>query len=280
MDQLPATWTALCVTAWILGARHGFDADHLATIDGLTRRHARINPSLAQQVGALFSLGHGAVVLLVALAAGWASSIWKTPHWLEVTGVAVSVVFLFGLAYLNLRAVWRCDPQSVVAPAGLRARLFGRFVAARGAWAIAGIGALFALSFDTLSLAALFALAAGRFGGAAEVLLVAGLFVLGMLLVDGINGVWIHRLLRRADRTAVIASRVMALAVAGVSFAVGCVVVVRLLLPEVAAWLDGRELLLGAAVVGVVATASVLGARVARARPPARDPRLAGIGSD
>jgi hypothetical protein len=61
---------------------------------------------------------------------------------------------------------------------------------------------------------------------------------------------------------------------------VGCAVVVRLLLPEVAAWLDGRELLLGAAVVGVVAAASVLGARVARARPPARDPRLAGIGSD
>ena len=98
MDQLPATWTALCVTALVLGARHGFDADHLATIDGLTRRNTRSNPPLARRVGALFSLGHGAVVLVVALAAGWASSVWQTPHWLEVTGVAVSVVFLFGLA--------------------------------------------------------------------------------------------------------------------------------------------------------------------------------------
>ena len=280
MDQLPATWTALCVTALVLGARHGFDADHLATIDGLTRRNTRSNPPLARRVGALFSLGHGAVVLAVALAAGWASSIWQTPHWLEVTGVVVSVVFLFGLAWLNLRAVWRCDPHAVVAPAGLRARLFDRFVAARGAWAVAGIGALFALSFDTISLAALFALAAARFGGVAEILLVAGIFVLGMLTVDGINGVWIHRLIHRADRTAAIASRVMALAVAGVSLAVGCLVVVKLLLPELAAWLDGRELLLGAAVVSVVAMASVVGTRAARAHPPGRDPQLARMGSD
>jgi len=259
MDQLPATWTALCVTVFALGMRHGFDADHLATIDGLTRCNTRANPPLARRVGALFSLGHGAVVLAVALAAGWVSSIWQTPRWLEVTGVTVSVAFLFGLAYLNLRTVWRCDPQEVVAPTGFRARLFGRFVTVRRAWAVAGIGALFALSFDTISLAALFALAAGRFGGVAEVLLVAGLFVLGMLLVDGINGMWIHRLLHRADRSAAIASRVMALAVAGVSLAVGCAVVGRLLLPEFESLLEGHALLLGTAVVGAIATAFVVG---------------------
>ncbi len=44
MDELPATWTALCMLAFVLGARHGFDADHLATIDGLTRYNARTNP--------------------------------------------------------------------------------------------------------------------------------------------------------------------------------------------------------------------------------------------
>jgi high-affinity nickel-transport protein len=56
MDQLPATWTALCALAFVLGARHGFDADHLATIDGLTRYNARTNPALARFCGALFSL--------------------------------------------------------------------------------------------------------------------------------------------------------------------------------------------------------------------------------
>ena len=266
MDTLPATWTALCVLAFGLGMKHGFDADHLATIDGLTRYNARTNPRLARLAGSLFSLGHGTVVLLVALAAGSLSSVWHTPAWLEITGAGVSIVFLFGLAFLNIRAVLIADPNAVVAPAGLKARLLGRFVTVRRAWAIAAVGALFALSFDTVSQAALFALAAGRFGGVQDVLLVASLFVLGMIVVDGVNGVWISRLIRRADRTAVVASRLMALTVAGISLAVGLFTLAKILLPSVDAWAEGRELLVGASVVTAVLTAFTVGMLAARRR--------------
>jgi len=264
MDSLPATWTALCALAFVLGIRHGFDADHLATIDGLTRYNARTNPALARLCGALFSLGHGAVVGIVALAAGSLSAGWQTPGWLEVAGVGVSVAFLFGLAFLNLRAVLTTDPLAVVAPTGLKSRVLGRIVTVRQPWAVAAVGALFALSFDTVSQAALFALAAGRFGGVPQALFVAGLFVLGMLTVDGLNGVWINRLLRRADRTAAIASRVMALTVAGISLAVGTFTVAKLLSPTVDAWAGGRELMLGGAVVTGVLTAFIVGMLAAR----------------
>lgn len=266
MDNLPATWTALCLIAFGLGMKHGFDADHLATIDGITRCNARTNPRLARMAGSLFSLGHGAVVILVALVAGSLSSRWQTPAWLELTGVGVSIVFLFGLAFVNVRAVLTAAPGAMVAPAGIKGRLLGRFVSVRRAWAVAAVGTLFALSFDTVSQAALFALAAGRFGGVAEALCVAGLFVLGMLVVDGVNGVWISRLIRRADRTAVIASRVMACTVAAVSLAVGGFTVARLLLPAVDAWADGREMLVGALVVTAVLAAFAVGMRAARAR--------------
>ena len=267
MDHLPATWTALCMLAFVLGARHGFDADHLATIDGLTRYNARTSPALARLCGALFSLGHGLVVCGVALAAASLATGWQTPAWLEATGVGISIVFLFGLAFVNLRAVLLTDPTAVVAPVGIRSRLLGRFVTVRRPWAVAAVGVLFALSFDTISQATLFAVAAGHFGGVAEALLVAGLFVLGMLAVDGINGVWISRLIRRADRTAVIASRVMALTVAGISLAVGCFTVAKLLVPAVDAWAEGREMLVGAAVVTGVLTAFVVGMRAAACAP-------------
>jgi high-affinity nickel-transport protein len=264
MDQLPATWTALCLLAFVLGARHGFDADHLATIDGLTRCNARTNPRLVRAAGSLFSLGHGAVVLLVALAAGSLSAGWQTPAWLETTGATVSIMFLFGLAFLNLRAVLVAGPDAIVAPAGFKAKLLGRFLTVRRAWAVVAIGALFALSFDTISQAALFALAATRFGGVADALLVAGLFVLGMLAVDGINGVWISQMIRRADRTAVIASRLMALTVAGISIAVGLLAVARLTLPPVDVWVEGREILVSGAVVTAVLTAFAVGMLAAR----------------
>ena len=268
MEPLPATWLALCALALILGLRHGFDADHLATIDGLTRCNARVNPRLSRAAGALFSLGHGVVVVLVALIAGSLATGWQAPTWLELTGASVSVVILFGLAFLNVRAVLIADPQAVVAPTGLRARLLGRILDIRRAWAVAAVGMLFALSFDTVSLAALFALAAGRFGGVLHALFVAMLFVLGMLAVDGANGLWINRLIRRADRTAAIASRVMALTVAGISLVVGAFTVAKILVPAVDAWAEGRELWFGVAVVFAVLVAFVAAMLAARRRSP------------
>lgn len=264
MESLPQTWIALCMLAFTLGARHGFDADHLATIDGLTRFNATRNPELARTCGALFSLGHGLVVVAFALMAATAWKGWKAPGWLEASGVAVSVVFLFGLAFVNLRAVLGAAPGEVVAPQGFRSRLLGRIVTVRKPWAVASVGALFAISFDTLSQAAVFALAASHYGGAAEVLQVCGLFVLGMLLVDGANGLWIHRLVHRANAAAVIASRAMAFAVAGVSLALGCFTLAKVALPDVDAWSESLGLGLGAVVMVAIAIAFIAGMALAR----------------
>jgi high-affinity nickel-transport protein len=269
MHDLPTEWTALAALVFLLGLKHGFDADHLATIDGLTRCNARANPRLARRAGALFSLGHGVVVILVALVAGSIASGWQTPAWLELTGASVSVAILFGLAFLNVRAVLTTAPHAVVAPAGVRAKLLGRFLDVGRAWAVAAVGGLFALSFDTVSQAALFALAAGRFGGLMHALFVAALFVLGMLAVDGANGLWISRLIRRADRAAAIASRVMALAVAAISLAVGGFTVARFLAPAVDAWAEGRNLWFGAAVVASVLLAFAGAMLASRRRAPA-----------
>ena len=265
MDSIPTVWAALCGLAFALGARHGFDADHLATIDGLARYSAASRPRLARSAGLLFSLGHGAVVLAVVAAAVQLASSWHTPHWLELTGVAVSIVFLFGLAFFNVRSVLRTAPGAVVRPAALKGRLLGRLTDVDRPWAMAGIGALFALSFDTISQASLFALAAGRFGGLADALFIAALFVLGMVVVDGVNGAWIYHLLRRANRAAAVASRIMALAVAGISVAVGVLALAKVLLPAVDDWADHRGLLVGSAVMAGVLLAFV-GGMVSAAR--------------
>ncbi len=264
MDDLPGTWTALCVLALTLGARHGLDADHLATIDGLTRFNSRSRPGLARLCGALFSLGHGLVVCAVAGAAASLSLQWAAPRWLELTGVAISIAFLLGLALLNIGAVFRTEAGLVVSPIGIRSRLLGRFVSAQNAWSVAAIGALFALSFDTISQAIFFAWTGRRFGGIAEALFAAGLFTLGMLAVDAINGVWISRLIHRTDRAAAVASRIMALTVAGVSLAIGLLTLVKLTIPAIDAWTEGRDLFVSGAVLAVVLAAFCVGMRSAR----------------
>ena len=83
-------------------------------------------------------------------------------------------------------------------------------------------------------------------------LILALLFVLGMIITDGINGWFISKLIRRSDQTARLASRVMALAVSGVSLLVACLGIASQLFDSVEQWRDGKEMWFGVAVIAVV----------------------------
>jgi len=274
MDALPQDIVALSLLVFVLGLKHGFDADHLATIDGLTRFNSHSRPRLARFCGALFSIGHGAVVIAIALAVSTLAQHWQTPEWLETVGAWVSIAFLFALGSLNIHAVLCAEPGAVVRPVGFKGRFLGRLAqAASPAW-VALVGAMFALSFDTVSQAALFALTATQFGGWQYALMLGLLFMLGMLLTDGVNGLWISRLILRADQVAALASRIMSLAVAGISLLVAGFGVMRLSLPAVDAWSAGKELVFGGAAVAVVACSFLLATRLSRGRSA-----VAGTGS-
>src|SRR4051794_41833103 len=56
----------LGVTAYPLGLRHAFDADHIAAIDNTTRKFMA-DGKRPMSVGFFFSLGHSSVVFLLAL---------------------------------------------------------------------------------------------------------------------------------------------------------------------------------------------------------------------
>jgi len=273
VESLPNDIYALALIVFALGLKHGFDADHLATIDGLTRFNARANPRLARFCGILFSLGHGAVVMLIALAVSALALRSEIPQWLQAFGAWVSIVFLAALGLLNIRAVLQAHPAQVVQPQGMKGRFLGRLTRAASPGLVALVGALFAVSFDTVSQAALFALTATRFGGWQHAVMLGLLFMLGMLLTDGINGLWISRLIRRADQTARIASRVMSLVVGGVSLLAAVFGVMKLALPAVDAWSEGKELAFGFGVIAVIAASFVLAVRLAA-------PRMAPVTAD
>ena len=268
METLPADWLSLLILTFVLGMKHGFDADHLATIDGLTRFNARSRPAMARYCGTLFSLGHGAVVMAIALGVSALAGQWAVPDWFGTLGALISIAFLVLLGGLNLAAVLRAGPDEMVQPVGLKGHLLGRLRHASHPALVALVGALFALSFDTLSQAAFFALTATQFGGWQAALTLALLFMLGMLLTDGINGLWIARLIARADQVALVASRVMGLVVSGISLLVAAFGAAKLLSPAIDAWSEGKELAFGAALVLLIALSFVAAVRLTR-RPVA-----------
>ncbi len=101
------------LTAYALGVRHAFDADHIAAIDNTTRRLVERGKP-ATTVGFWFSLGHSTivVVLCVALTLGMTaigtsladdSSALRT--WTGVIGPMVSATFLLGIAAVNIASL-------------------------------------------------------------------------------------------------------------------------------------------------------------------------------
>lgn len=200
-------------------------------VDGLTRVSAGRRQWHSRYCAALFSLGHGVVVLSIALLAGMLGSKW-------------------------------------VPPVGVRGRLVDRLLGpaerTSGPLAVIGVGSLFALSFDTLSQSALFAVMAVQFGGIAHAQTLGLLFVLGMLVSDGANGRWISRLIARTDRMAVVASRTMTLAVACVSLLVAAIGVARLTSGWIDGLLEGREPVIGLSVVALIGLSYLVACRTRR----------------
>lgn len=254
METIPGSIFPLVALAFVLGMKHGMDADHLATIDGLTRFNAAAGRSrLARLCGFLFSVGHGCVVCIVAVATGYLFQQGAVPAWMDDVGAWVSAFFLLTLGALNLYAVFSTPSHEMVQMVGIKGRWLGKLKHAGHPFMIALVGALFAFSFDTLSQAALFSATATQYGGVLQALLLAVCFMFGMMLTDAANGLWISHLLRRADATARAASRIMGVTVALLSLAVAGLGLSCIFFPQASSWQEGRELFIGVSIIVVVA---------------------------
>ncbi|MFC6707684.1 HoxN/HupN/NixA family nickel/cobalt transporter [Flexivirga alba] len=214
----------LGVTAYTLGMRHAFDADHIAAIDNTTRKLLS-DGKRPMSVGFWFSLGHSSVVFglcfLLALGmkalAGSVENDNSTLHTITgVVGVTVSGVFLWIIGILNLIAligilkVWRraregdFDEDSLehyLNSRGFINRFLGGLTkSVTKPWNMYPIGFLFGLGFDTATEVSLLVLA----GGAAvslpwyAILTLPVLFAAGMSLLDAADGVFMAKAYRWA----------------------------------------------------------------------------------
>lgn len=209
----------LAYTAFALGIRHAFDADHIAAIDNTTRKLVA-DGQRPLSVGFWFALGHSTVVILaVALLAAGLNAL--APQLTDSHSVLASLAgawgalisggFLLLIGALNLAslvAIARMfrEPD---AEAGSQARLekqlqnrglLNRILApvARRVdtpWKMYPVGFLFGLGFDTATEISLFVI-----GGSAAlsapwyvVLVLPILFTAGMTLFDTLDGILMNR---------------------------------------------------------------------------------------
>jgi high-affinity nickel-transport protein len=208
----------LGVTAYTLGMRHAFDADHIAAIDNTTRK-LMADGKRPVSVGFWFALGHSSIVVVMAaliilgthVAGTLLNQDSEAHQTLGLIGTSVSGGFLYLIAFLNLLAllgilgVWRgmrrgeFDEQALEAQLdqrGLFNRFLGRLLRAiTHPWQMYPIGLVFGLGFDTATEITVLVLAAS---GAASglpwyaILILPVLFAAGMSLFDTLDGTFMN----------------------------------------------------------------------------------------
>ena len=215
-----AAWF-LIPSALLLGIRHGFDLDHLATIDSITRA-ASGTGYVSRWVGFLFSLGHGLVVISISLVIGSGFKVSPVPEWLDTVGEGISLTFLFLFGLLNLWSVFQKSDSRV--PTSLKNYWSRKLVQKQiKPMFILLIGMLFALSFDTFSQVILFSLSGSALSGCLFAALLGFIFMLGMMVTDGLNGLLVANLVQRAEGTSVFISRLTGLIIAAFSLILGII---------------------------------------------------------
>jgi high-affinity nickel-transport protein len=209
----------LGLTAYTLGMRHAFDADHIAAIDNTTRK-LMAEGKRPVSVGFWFSLGHSSIVfgLCLLLSVGvkaLAGQVADDGSTLQRTtgliGTTVSGTFLYIIAALNfvvllgILKVFRRMRRGNFDEAALEEHLNNRGLMNRilgGAtkavhqpWHMYPVGLLFGLGFDTATEVGLLVLA----GGAAAfslpwyaIVTLPILFAAGMSLLDTIDGCFMN----------------------------------------------------------------------------------------
>jgi high-affinity nickel-transport protein len=209
----------LGITAYTLGLRHAFDADHIGAIDNTTRK-LMAEGQRPLSVGFFFSLGHSTVVFVLAFlfsigVRGLSGSVEDDGSTLHtatgIIGPSVSGAFLLGIGVLNLMllvnlvGVFRrmrhgvYDEQELeqqLSARGFMTRVYGRATrAVSKPWQMYPLGMLFGLGFDTATEVALLFLAAGAAGAGLPfyaILCLPILFAAGMSLLDTIDGAFMN----------------------------------------------------------------------------------------
>jgi nickel/cobalt transporter (NiCoT) family protein len=203
------------LTAYTLGMRHAFDADHISAIDNTTRK-LMADKQRPLSIGFWFSLGHSTVVFVLALLLSFGVKALAGPvkndnsslhQYTSVIGTSVSGTFLYLIAIINIVIlvgivkVFREMRRGTFDEAtleehlnnrGFMNRIFGRIMKSiTKPWQMYPVGILFGLGFDTATEVALLVLAGT---GAASglpwyaILCLPVLFAAGMSLLDTIDG--------------------------------------------------------------------------------------------
>jgi nickel/cobalt transporter (NiCoT) family protein len=214
----------LSITAYTLGLRHAFDADHISAIDNTTRKTMNERQGTDEPrpfaYGYFFSMGHSTIVIAIGVGIIIAEktvlpAVTHSTSGLEsfggTFGTIVSAAFLFLIAALNLvilggiigvfRSMRRgeyneAELERQLESRGFFYRFFRRWMKViNKEWQMYPVGVVFGMGFDTATEVALLtttALLASEHIPWQAIIALPILFTAGMSLMDTTDGLFMN----------------------------------------------------------------------------------------
>jgi nickel/cobalt transporter (NiCoT) family protein len=214
----------LSITAYTLGLRHAFDADHISAIDNTTRKVMNERQGTDKprpfSFGYFFSLGHSTIVIAIGVGIIIAEktvlpAVTHSNSSLEsfggTFGTIVSAAFLFLIGLMNLvilagivrvfRSMKRgeydeAELERQLENRGFFYRFFGRWMKVIDSeWQMYPVGVVFGMGFDTATEVALLtttALLASEHIPWQAIIALPILFTAGMSLMDTTDGMFMN----------------------------------------------------------------------------------------
>jgi nickel/cobalt transporter (NiCoT) family protein len=209
----------LSITAYTLGLRHAFDADHISAIDNTTRKVMNERQGTDKprpfSFGYFFSLGHSTIVIVIGVGIIIAEktvlpAVTHSNSSLEsfggTFGTIVSAAFLFLIGLMNLvilagivrvfRSMHRgeydeAELERQLENRGFFYRFFGRWMKVIDKeWQMYPVGVVFGMGFDTATEVAL--LTTTALLASEHIIALPILFTAGMSLMDTSDGLFMN----------------------------------------------------------------------------------------
>ncbi|WP_158796525.1 NAD+ synthetase [Pedobacter sp. L105] len=182
----------------VLGLRHGLDPDHITVIDGYTYRLHEKKSLWSRWVGTLFALGHGAMVIVIALSLSILKSKFNMPVWLDILVEWLPLVMLLMIGISNFISLTQKKQVKVTS---FRKMLLPKYFNTHlNPFTVILTGIIFGFIFDTSSQIAAFGYAVSASNQLMYAVLGGVVFSVGLIMTGTCDSFLLSKLLKTFDQ--------------------------------------------------------------------------------
>jgi high-affinity nickel-transport protein len=196
------------IMLFVLGLRHGLDPDHITVIDNFTYKLHQYKSNWSRWVGTLFTIGHGAMVILISVVLSLLKNNIEFPGWFNELLEWVPVLILLSMAISNTFVLLNTNSNKPRTVSRFKKWMTPKLDSHHlNPFSIILTGLIFGFIFDTSSQIAAFGIAISSAYQWIYAVIGGLVFSVGLILTGTCDSFLLNKLLKTFDQKKIITHR-------------------------------------------------------------------------